>query len=589
MTSTPSSKRSSSGRRGVVWTLAVLCALAVLSVGAQQLFIIDFQQDDTGIVENLRGSAGVALSRDGELVFVAGEGDDGLTVFEREDYFGTLTFDQGLKDEEDGVFGLLGVRAVAAAPDNRHVYAVGAFDNSLTVFARDATADRLTFLPAQVQESGVGPVFGMDRPSAVAVSPDSELVVVASELSNSVSVFSQDASTDDLRFVDTLPDAGAGGEYLAGASGLAMAPDNQTVYVTSRIDDSLNVFRRFGDGLSYRISLVNGENGVEGLNGASGVAVSPDGRHVYVASAVDNALVTFQRNGFSDYALVDIERDGVDGVDGIGGAWAVAVNPRGDRVFVAGRNDNAVALFRRDPTSGQTQFLDAKAPPVGLGGVESLAVSPDGAFVYAACYDEDAVTGLYVALCEGNETTGDSDRDAICNDRDTCLGDDFSGDSDSDGVCGDLDVCPGFDDNQDGDGDGSPDGCDLCRGDDGAGDSDSDQVCDDLDQCPGFDDDADGDGDTVPDGCDVCFGDNATGDSDGDAVCNDLDLCRGDDVFGDPDLDGVCSDLDCAPNDPGASVLDACGVCGGDNSSCGGIFFDGFESGTASAWSAAQP
>ncbi|MEE8525591.1 MAG: kelch repeat-containing protein, partial [Thermoanaerobaculia bacterium] len=43
---------------------------------------------------------------------------------------------------------------------------------------------------------------------------------------------------------------------------------------------------------------------------------------------------------------------------------------------------------------------------------------------------------------------------------------------------------------------------DLCLGDDASGDTDGDSICDDQDSCPGFDDLLDADGDTVPDGCD---------------------------------------------------------------------------------------
>ena len=37
----------------------------------------------------------------------------------------------------------------------------------------------------------------------------------------------------------------------------------------------------------------NGENGVEGLNGARSLDLSPDGRNLYVMSMFDDALVSF--------------------------------------------------------------------------------------------------------------------------------------------------------------------------------------------------------------------------------------------------------------------------------------------------------
>jgi hypothetical protein len=63
-----------------------------------------------------------------------------------------------------------------------------------------------------------------------------------------------------------------------------------------------------------------------------------------------------------------------------------------------------------------------------------------------------------------------------------CFGENASGDTDADGICDNLDACPGSDDNVDSDADGVPDGCDLC---------------------PGFDDTVDCNTNGIPDGCDL--------------------------------------------------------------------------------------
>jgi hypothetical protein len=126
-----------------------------------------------------------------------------------------------------------------------------------------------------------------------------------------------------------------------------------------------------------------------------------------------------------------------------------------------------------------------------------------------------------------------------------CLGDDTSGDSDNDGICDNLDVCSGFDDNLDADGDGVPDGCDLCVGDNTSGDSDGDGFCDDIDACSGFDDNGpDTDSDGVPFGCDRCEGFDDNGpDSDGDGEPDACDTCS---LPGDHNCDGIVNLLDLA-------------------------------------------
>ena len=164
-------------------------------------------------------------------------------------------------------------------------------------------------------------------------------------------------------------------------------------------------------------------------------------------------------------------------------------------------------------------------------------------------------------LCTGDEATGDTDGDGVCDDidpcpndagddsdgdgscdsLDLCTGDDSTGDTDADGACDDTDACPS-DPGDDSDGDGSCDSLDLCAGDDSTGDTDADGSCDDTDPCPN----------------------DANDDSDADGSCDSVDLCTGDDASGDSDADGTCDDSDAFPNDANETTdSDADGI--GDN------------------------
>ena len=48
--------------------------------------------------------------------------------------------------------------------------------------------------------------------------------------------------------------------------------------------------------ITYVETLKGGTGGVLGMNGASDVATSPDGRHVYVAAYANSAIAIFSRN-----------------------------------------------------------------------------------------------------------------------------------------------------------------------------------------------------------------------------------------------------------------------------------------------------
>ena len=76
---------------------------------------------------------------------------------------------------------------------------------------------------------------------------------------------------------------------------------------------------------------------------------------------------------------------------------AVAVSSDGRFVFVASEADNAVTSFSRDTTTGALTFagsLKNGTNVAGLGGVSSLVVSPDGLRLFAASATDDAVVAL---------------------------------------------------------------------------------------------------------------------------------------------------------------------------------------------------
>ena len=90
----------------------------------------------------------------------------------------------------------------------------------------------------------------------------------------------------------------------------------------------------------------DGLAGVDGLNSADMVAISPDGSRVYVTGGLDDALAVFDWDA-SDGKLtyVGLQQDNASGVQGMDGAAGIAVSPDGSHVFVTGEWDDAVVVL----------------------------------------------------------------------------------------------------------------------------------------------------------------------------------------------------------------------------------------------------
>src|SRR5436853_38308 len=277
------------------WLGAGLLQAAAGPTASSYLRFLEVERNGSGSITGLDGASGVAVSPDGRTVYATGEVDDALAVFHRDSATGALTFVEMQRDGSAGVVqGLLGAKAVAVSPDGAHVYAAGSLENAVAVFGRDAATGKLTFI--EVQREGQNGIVGLDRARALSVSPDGANLYVAGGYDDALVVFDRNPETGMLTSVQLLQD---------------------------------------------------GVGGVNGLNGADSVAVSPDGTHVLVTGSVDNALAVFQRDAATGtLTYVERLRDGTAGVDGLHNAHALAISPDGASVYAAGSADKAVTVFR---------------------------------------------------------------------------------------------------------------------------------------------------------------------------------------------------------------------------------------------------
>jgi 6-phosphogluconolactonase (cycloisomerase 2 family) len=165
-----------------------------------------------------------------------------------------------------------------------------------------------------------------------------------------------------------------------------LAPDGRTLYIAGGSDDSLMAMTR--DPVTGHVGDVvdverDGANGVDGLRGARDALVSPDNRFIYVAGGDEAAVAVFERTATPNLLTHrETQIDGIAGVDDLLGPLQPVFSPGATHLYVPARNSGAIAVFARE-SDGTLEFLESEALGVNSQPV-SAAVSSDGRFLYAA-------------------------------------------------------------------------------------------------------------------------------------------------------------------------------------------------------------
>jgi DNA-binding beta-propeller fold protein YncE len=425
--------------------------------------------------KGLTGANALAISPDGKNVYVAAglqssgsssPGYGALSTLSRDPASGgltesgcvssdTTTGHEGANGACTASAGLLDADAVAVSPDGANVYAASASSGAILGFARDQSSGAITRLGCfQEQVAGRSPCIpahvylGSD---AVAVAPDGRSAYVGSDRRSALStltasltapsggganasvapIFSQ--AQPFIQFDNPcIATAGLDGACSIGAStegiaSLAVSPDGKNLYAAAGTSGAVDVFSRDSAGNLTQTGclMANAPQGpctdAKLLTGPSGLAMSPDGKNMYVDSgdrlvilARDPAAGTLSEVGCLDeLALPDDsastssvrghqaqdQPDPCTSVPGLDSLGAVAVSPDGSTVYSVG--DSALAVFSRDAATGRLTEascavdMDSRCSTFpALAGVSGAAVSPDGRNVYVTASQTNGVFAL---------------------------------------------------------------------------------------------------------------------------------------------------------------------------------------------------
>ena len=151
-----------------------------------------------------------------------------------------------------------------------------------------------------------------------------------------------------------------------GADTVAVSPDGASVYVAAGLEDGLGIFSR--DPQTGALTQLHGTAGCivdavaigcalgRAFVDPEGVAVSPDGASVYVGAFGSGAVDVFDRHSKTGRVTQKPGRGGCFVKQptplctkgrALAAANALAVSPNGARVYAGAFQANAIAVFRR--------------------------------------------------------------------------------------------------------------------------------------------------------------------------------------------------------------------------------------------------
>jgi len=341
--------------------------------------------------EDLLSVTSIETSPDGRYAYAAAYIPSALLTFKRDPGTGYLQHIQTISDNND----LSGAVKARVSPDGRYVVCVSFRSNTVSLFERDSSKGLLKKLDTVRQNERGGQ--GLTWVIHGVFSPDSKFVYTVADHGQgaAVSVFRITQQTKlELIQTNTGED-----KCFAGARGIAISPKGDSLYVASYQASNLVVLDIDAQSGKTKVrQIIKDEQGdVHGLGGAFAVACSPDGDFVYTSAGRfvgDNAVCVFKRTSDGTLSLVQEIFDGQKGLAGFVGGNEPLVSPDGQNLYVLGSRSNSVVVFKRNLETGQLTYLQTfyDSEVAGKeGSASGIGISPDGEYVYVAGESDNSI------------------------------------------------------------------------------------------------------------------------------------------------------------------------------------------------------
>ena len=334
-------------RKIILCTLPLLLLLGAVKTAAQDyskaLVNVDNVTDDSSLELDGARSVTTAVVGTTTYLFVAGNIDDGVSVFSVANN-GLLTSVQDVDDADDVNLELDAASSVTTAvvEGTTYLFVAGQSDDGVSVFS--VAGNGILTSRANVTDAGMRELRGASSVTTAVVDGTTYLFV-AGFFDDGVSVFSV-ANNGMLASVTNVPDAGS--LKLDGAFSVTTAVVGTTTYLfVAGLDDfGVSVFSVANNGMLANVTNVTDDVNLE-LDGASSVttAVVDGTTYLFVAGNADSGVSVFSvaNNGLlaSVHNVTDAGSLELDGPFSV----TTAVVEGTTYLFVAGNIDDGVSVF----------------------------------------------------------------------------------------------------------------------------------------------------------------------------------------------------------------------------------------------------
>ncbi|MCU1789534.1 hypothetical protein CUU54_11815 [Pectobacterium polaris] len=264
------------------------------------------------------------------------------------------------------------------------------------------SADELRLVNTYTAISGLGTL------TAAARTTDG-LALYVSDDKGAIALFQRDANSGELTYVRTF----AAAEGVTGISQLQVSAEGNSVYALRADGNAIVWFSRDANGELTHKATIESDYDIDNgnLNNINGIALSDDGKNLYLINSYSDQLAYFSR---------DTATGALTYVEALGGSmwsepylWApTSILSRGNLLFVttAINDTSTVIVYQRDDSGKLTplghvrDFTDATGNTVQLSELEKITVSADGRSIFVAnaehidAFSLDTATGTFTHL-----------------------------------------------------------------------------------------------------------------------------------------------------------------------------------------------